>query len=76
MLCRIQLNCTGKLVATLDDIRRNIHEDHISGTGVNSLSHYRLVHKFIPMLEALKIPEAKAAVEKEWENSRKYRHVN
>ena len=43
------------------------HEDHISGKGVNSLSHYTLGHQFIPMPEALKIPNAKAAVEKEWE---------
>ena len=40
------------------------HEDHISGKGVNSLSHYNLVHKFIPVLEALKVLDAKAAVEK------------
>ena len=26
------------------------HEDHIAGKGINSLSHYNLVHKFIPML--------------------------
>ena len=25
------------------------HEDHISGKGENSLQHYNLVHKFIPM---------------------------
>ena len=29
------------------------HEDHIAGTGINSLNHYNLVHIF-PMLEALK----------------------
>ena len=32
--------------------------------------HYNiiiLVHKFIPMPQAMKIPEAKAAVDKEWE---------
>ena len=40
------------------------HEDHIAGKGVNSLSHYNLVHKFIPMPQAMKIPDAKAAVEK------------
>ena len=34
------------------------HEDHIAGKGINSLNHYNLVHKFIPMLEAMKIPEA------------------
>ena len=50
------------------------HEDHIAGTGVNSLSHFNLVHKFIPMPQAMKIPDAKAAVEKEWGNWRKYRH--
>ena len=43
------------------------HEDHITGKGDNSLEHYNLVHKFIPMPQAMKIPAAKAAVEKEWE---------
>ena len=50
------------------------HEDHIAGKGVHSLSHYNLVHKFIPVPEAMKIPDAKAAVEKEWEQVEKYRH--
>ena len=27
----------------------NHHEDHIAGKGDNSLQHYNLVHKFIPM---------------------------
>ena len=40
------------------------HEDHIAGNGVNSLSHNNLVHKFIPLPEAMKIPDVKAAVEK------------
>ena len=43
------------------------HEDHIAGNGENSLQHYNLVHKFIPMPQAMKIPAAKAAVDKEWE---------
>ena len=47
------------------------HEDHIAGKGVNSLSHHNLVHKFTPMPEAMKIPDAKAAVEKEWEKLEK-----
>ena len=34
--------------------------------GQNSGSHYNLVHKFIPMPQAMKIPDAKAAVDKEW----------
>ena len=40
------------------------HEDRITGRGMNSLSHYNLVHIFIPMPEAMKIQDEKAAVEK------------
>ena len=43
------------------------HEDHIAGKGENSLQHYNLVHKFFPLPQAMKIPAAKAAVDKEWE---------
>ena len=50
------------------------HEDHIVGKGENSLQHYNLVHKFIPMPQAMKILAAEAAVDKEWENWRKFRH--
>ena len=49
----------------------NHREDHIAGKGENSLQHYNLVHKFIPMPQAMKIPEAKAAVDKEWEKLEK-----
>ena len=45
----------------------NYHEDHIAGKGDISLQHYNLVHKFIPMPQARKIPAAKAAVDKEWD---------
>ena len=44
----------------------NYHED-IAGKGDNSLKHCNLVHKFIPVHQAMKIPAAKAAVDKEWE---------
>ena len=47
------------------------HEDHIAGKGDNSLQDYNLVHKFIPMPQAMKIPAAKAAVDKECENLEK-----
>ena len=47
------------------------HEDHIAGKGDNSLQHYNLVHKFIPLPQAMKIPAAKAAVDKEWEKLEK-----
>ena len=46
------------------------HEDHIAGKGENSLQHYNLGHKFIAMLQAMKIP-AEAAVDKEWEKLEK-----
>ena len=49
----------------------NHHEDHIAGKGNNSLQLYNLVHKFIPMPQAMKIPAAKAAVDKEWEKLEK-----
>ena len=32
----------------------NYHEDHIAGKGDNSLQHYNLVEKFIPMPQAMK----------------------
>ena len=46
----------------------SIHEDHIAGKGENSLQHFNLVHKYIPMPQAMKIP---AAVDKEWEKLEK-----
>ena len=39
-------------------------EDHIAGKGMNSLSHHNLVHKFIPLPWAMKMPDATAAVDK------------
>ena len=47
------------------------HEDHIAGKRNNSLQHYDMVHKFIPMPQAMKIPAAKAAVDKECEKLEK-----
>ena len=47
------------------------HEDHIAGKGDNPLQHNNLDHKFIPMPQAMKIPAAKAAVDKEWEKLEK-----
>ena len=45
----------------------NYHEDHIAGKGQD----YYLVHKFIPMPQAMKIPAAQAAVDKDWEKLEK-----
>ena len=46
------------------------HEDHIEGKGDNSIQHYNLVDNF-PTPQAMKIPAAKAAVDKEWEKLEK-----
>ena len=55
----------------MEDSLPNHHEDHIAGKGENSLQHYNLVHKFILMLQAMKIPAANSAVDKEWEKLEK-----
>ena len=57
----------------MEDSLPKYHEDHIAGKGDNSLQHYNVVHKFIPMPQAKKIPAAKAAVDKEWEKLEKTR---
>ena len=49
------------------------HEDNIAGKGMNSLSYYNLMHQFIPMLHAMKMPDAKAAVDTYWEELVKIR---
>ena len=43
------------------------NEDHIAENGFNSINHYNLVHKLILMPQAMNIPDAKAAVNREWE---------
>ena len=55
----------------MDESLPNYHEDHIAEIGDNSLQHYNLVHKFIPMPHAMKIPAAKAAEDEEWRHLKK-----
>ena len=47
------------------------HEDHIAEQVFNSLGHCNLARKFVPILQATEIPDAKAAVDKEWEKLEK-----
>ena len=47
------------------------HEDHIAGKGHVSMTHYNLAHNFIPVPQAMKIPDAQAAVDKEWKKLEK-----
>ena len=44
--------------------------------GFNSIIHCSLVHTFVPMPQAMKIPDAKAAVEKEQRSSKSCRRGN
>ena len=58
----------GSTIKRLESTLPKDHEDHIAGKGYKSMSHYNLVHKFLPMPQSMKIPDAKAAVHKEWKN--------
>ena len=49
----------------VESVTKRMHEEHVAGKGHDSVLHYNLVHKFIPMPQAMKIPDAKAAVDKE-----------
>ena len=79
--CSVEKNCKTKyscIVEADESTRKRMegslykdHEDHVAGKGMHSLSHYNLVHKFILMLQGMKIPDAKVAVEKEWETLEK-----
>ena len=51
----------------------NHHEDHIAGKRDNSLQHYNLVHKFIPMRQAMKIPAAKQQWIKNGQTGKRFR---
>ena len=46
----------------LEGVPHRYHEDHTPAKGITSLGHYNLVHKFIPMPQAFKKKDAKAAV--------------
>ena len=45
----------------VEESLRKYHEDHIAGKGDNSLQHYNLVHKFIPMPQAMKNSSSKGS---------------
>ena len=54
-----------------ENLYRIIMKTILQEKGNNSVQHYNLVHKFIPMPHAIRIPAAKAAVDKEWEKLEK-----
>ena len=43
----------------IESVTERIHEVHIAGKGQNSVLHYNLVHEFISMPQAMKIPDAR-----------------
>ena len=49
-----------------ESLQSKVHDGLIAGKRFTSMAHYSLVHKFIPMPQVMKIPDAKAAVDKEW----------
>ena len=55
----------------IEGVQHRDQEDHIAGKGFSSLSQHNHVLKFIPMPQAMKILDAKAAVDKEWEKLKK-----
>ena len=74
MISNQNLPVSWKPVNPQDCVRKNLpnyQEDHIAGKGDNSLQHYNLVHNFFLIAQAMKIPAAKAAVDKESEKLEK-----
>ena len=53
---------TGK--KRIPETQHKDHEYHIAERGFNSMSQYNLAHKPFPVHQAMKIPDAKAAVVK------------
>ena len=74
LACILEANESTRM--RMENSMAHYHEDHIAGRGENSLQHYNLVHKFIPMPQVMKIPAAKAAVgwTRNGKNWRKFRH--
>ena len=72
LACSLEVSESTKL--RMDESLPNHHEDHIAGKGDSSLQHYNLVHKLIPLSQVMKIFAAKAAVDKEWENWKRFRN--
>ena len=69
--CSVEKNCKTNyacMVEADESTRKRMegslhknHEDHIAGKGMKSLSLYNLVHNFILMPQAMKIPDAKSS---------------
>ena len=58
------VNADESMRIRFEGVPHNYYEDHISAKWMNSLSRKHLVHNFIPMPQALEIPDTKTTVEK------------
>ena len=65
-LCSQKLMLTNLEDAALVKTANTSTKRHIADRGYNSMSLYHLLHLPILFLEAMLIPEAKVAVDKEW----------
>ena len=61
LTCVLEADATKRL--RLEGTEPGIHEDPMKGKGYNSLHHYNLLHKSIPMPQTIKMPVPKEAVE-------------
>ena len=61
---KTRYDCVVELTSPLGSVRNPLIQDNMKITSrrkfLNSISHCNLVHKFIPMLQAMKITDAKA----------------
>ena len=68
--CKTRYDCIVELYESTrqraESLRSQIREYRTNGKGFTSMTHYNLVRKFFPMPQAMMIPDAKAAVDKEW----------
>ena len=53
------VECDKSLRIRMEGARHRYREHHIAGKGTDSVGHYNLVHTFIPMPQAMKIPVEK-----------------
>ena len=58
-MCILEVSESTRL--RLGEFLPNHREDHIAGKGDKSLQHYNLVHKFMPVHQAMKITRSKGS---------------
>ena len=61
-------SATGDGLAAVSIVENRPHECNLPSIGFVDEDYWAMVHTPIPMPKAMRIPEAKAAVDKEWDN--------